>query len=203
MARLSRTALIAALVLLVLPVWAGAVVEEKSGKEYPDEITIGEGPAALKMKATGVGLREKTFMKVDVYTIVSYMSGELDFEGDKGLGLVNADAPKRLRMDLRRGFSREKLINSFKDVIEKNFDDMAPFAAEMETFFGYFTRDAEENDVLIFTYLPGVGLTTNLNGEDKGVIANFEFTRALWTVWFGRKPASGGLKKSLLSELEE
>ncbi len=202
MARSLRTISLIAFVLLVtLPRTAGAIVEKKTKTEYPDQITIQAGGQDLELTVTGVGLREKTFMKVDVYTIVSYVAAGEKLDGDKGLSLVALDAPKQLRMDLRRGFSREKLVNSFKEVIEKNYDDLAPFAADMETFFGYFTKDAEENDILIFTYLPGVGLTTNLNGEDKGVIANFEFTQALWTVWFGEKPANGGLKKALLSAL--
>ena len=34
-----------------------------------------------------------------------------------------------------------------------------------------------------------------------GVIENFDFVQAMWTVWFGGKPANGGLKKALLAEL--
>ncbi len=201
MARSLRTISLIALVLLMIPVLASAVVEPKTKTEYPDQITIDVGGEAFNLTTTGVGLREKTFMKVDVYTIVSYVAEGTLLDGDKGVSLLQADAPKQLRMDLRRGFSREKLVNSFKEVIEKNYDDMSGFESEMETFFGYFTKDAEENDVLIFTYVPGLGLTTNLNDEDKGVIANFAFTQALWTVWFGDKPANGGLKKAMLSAL--
>jgi len=201
MARSIRTISLIALVLLIIPLTAGAIVESDTKTEYPDQVTLDVGGQTQTLDATGVGLREKTFLKVDVYTIVSYVAEGTVLDGDQGLSLVTADTPKQLRMDLRRGFSREKLVNSFKEVIEKNYEDTTPFEADMETFFGYFTNDAQENDILIFTYLPGVGLTTSLNGEDKGVIANFEFTQALWTVWFGEKPASGGLKKDLLSAL--
>lgn len=202
MSRSLRTISLITLVLLMVPLTVSAIVESDTKTEYPDQVTLQVSGQDEVLTVTGVGLREKTFLKVDVYTIVSYVAEGTTLTGDdQGVALVNADVPKELRMDLRRGFSREKLINSFKEVIEKNFDDITPIQADMETFFGYFTRDAQENDILIFTYVPGVGLTTNLNGEDKGVIANFEFTQALWTVWFGEKPASGGLKKSLLSAL--
>lgn len=201
MARILRTISLVALVGLLMPLSAGAIVEPDTKVEYPDKTTIEVGGEVHDLVVTGVGLREKTFMKVDVYTIVSYVAAGVALEDDKGVNLMLVDAPKQLRMDLRRGFSREKLINSFKDVIEKNYDDTSAFDKDMADFFAYFADDAQENDVLIFTYVPGLGLTTNLNGEDKGVISNFAFTQALWTVWFGKKPASGGLKKELLSAL--
>ncbi len=200
MTKTMRIALLIALASLALPLAAGAIVEPKTGTEYSDTIDLGIAGESITLKATGVGLREKTFMKVDVYTIVSYVNDS--FVGTDGRDVVAYDAPKRLQMDLRRGFSREKLVNSFSETIEKNYDDLTAFEADMATFLAYFDRDAQENDVLIFDYAPGVGLTTTLNGEIKGVIANVAFTEALWTIWFGEKPASGGLKKGLLSALE-
>jgi hypothetical protein len=201
MARFLRTISLIALVVAIFPLTAGAIIEPDTETEYPDQTTIEAGSTTHNLTVTGVGLREKTFLKVDVYTIVSYVAAGTALTDDKGISLLQADVAKQLRMDMRRGFSCEKLTNSFKDVIEDNFDDTSAFAADMETFFGYFTDDAQENDILIFTYLPGVGLTTNLNGTEKGVIANQAFSQALWTVWFGEEPASGGLKEDLLGAL--
>ncbi len=155
----------------------------------------------VELAATGVGLREKTFLKVDVYTIVSYVLAGADLGEDKGAGLVALREPKRLQMNLRRSFSREKLINAFVEVIEKNYEDTSPFAADLATFEGYFDRDAQDGDVIIFDYCPATGLTTTLNGDVSGVITNPAFVEALWTVWFGQKPASDGLKKDLLSAI--
>jgi len=199
MARFLRTIGLIAFVLLILPLSAGAIVEPKTKTEYPDEVAIDVGGQSHELIATGVGVREKTFMKVDVYTIVSYVAKGTDLSGDLGEALLTVDAPKQLRMDLRRGFSREKLCNSFQEVIENNYDDRSAFETDLENFVAYFTNDAQKKDILIFTYAPGLGLTTTLNGEEKGVIANFAFTQALWTVWLGEKPANNGLKKDLLS----
>jgi len=191
------------LTLALLAPTASAIVESDTGKEYPDAIDQTCGEATAKLVATGVGVREKTFLKVDVYTIVSYVQDGMDLGDDAAATLVKLQAPKRLQMDLRRGFSREKLINAFTEVIGKNYDDQSAFAADMETFKGYFTRDAQDGDVIIFDYCPEAGLTTVLNGEAKGAIANDAFVAALWTVWFGEKPASKGLRKDLLMVLGE
>ncbi len=191
-----------AALLLLIPAIASAIVEKKSGTEYPDTIEVGEVTGSVKLVATGVGLREKTFLKVDVYTIVSYMPEGTELGEDAGLGLVMLDGPKRLQMDLRRGFSREKLINAFIEGIDANYDDTSAFDADLETFQNYFTRDAQDQDRIIFDYCPERGLTTELNGETVGTIENKSFAQALWTVWFGKKPANKDLKKALLSEIE-
>lgn len=197
-----RFFLMTTLILLALPCLAGAVVEPKTETEYPDTVALEAGGQTYDLVATGVGLREKTIMKVDVYTIVSYVAAGTELTGDKGIALLEFDGAKQLQMDLRRGFSRKKLVDAFKDVIVENYDDTSAFQADMDGFFAYFEQDAQENDRLVFTYVPGEGLTTTLNGDVKGTITNFEFVKALWTVWFGEKPADGGLKKSLLTQLD-
>ena len=201
MYKYARLASLLALVILMMPWSAGAIIEPDTEMEYDDTVTIETDGASHKLTVTGVGLREKTFMKVNVYCIVSYVATGTELKGDLGVSLLELDAPKMIRMDLLRGFSREKLVNAFKDVIEENYEDQSAFAADMETFFAYFKKDAEEEDILIFTYVPGTGLKTVLNGEDQGLITNFEFVKALWTVWFGEEPASDGLKEDLLAKV--
>ena len=192
---------VVAAILLTVPLVAGAITEPKTKVEYPDQLTVTIDGAEVSLVATGVGLREKTFAKIDVYVIVSYVAAGVSLGDDPGATLRALDMPKRIQMDLRRGFSRDKLIGAFKDVIEKNYDDMSAFEADMATFFEYFDRDAEDRDKIIFDYTPGGGLTTSLNDEVKGNIDNLAFVEALWTVWFGEKPANGGLKKDLLKAL--
>jgi len=201
---MTRRMMVAALALLLTPALVQGITEKKTGTTYPDAITVAVQGVDVPMHVTGVGLREKTFLKVDVYTIVSYVADGADLgSDDQGLALASLQQPRRLQMDLRRGFSREKLINAFVEVIEKNYEDMSAFAEDMETFNAYWTRDAQDGDKIIFDYAPGTGLRTNLNGEDLGTIDNGAFAEALWAVWFGKKPANGGLKKDLLSALDK
>ncbi len=197
-----RTSLMVILMLAAMPTIVLGITEKKTGTEYPDQVTVTVGDQEVTLDATGVGLREKTFLKVDVYTIVSYVASGADLEGDDlGLALCKLQQPKRLQMDLRRSFSREKLIHAFVEVIEKNYEDLSGIADDLQIFKGYFTRDARDGDVIIFDYEPGMGLTTTLNGEVKGVIRNPDFAEALWSVWFGKKPANNGLKRDLLAAL--
>ena len=189
------------MVMLVVPLAVNAMVEPDTKREYPNEVLVGEGDAAYTLVGSGVALREKTFLKVDVYVIASYVCSKATFGKDKAAEVKDLDGNKRLVMDLTRGFSAEKLKNAFAEVIEKNYDDMSAFQSDMDLFLAYFTKDAEDGDNIVFDYQPQVGLTTILNGENKGVIQNFEFVKALWTVWFGDKPANGGMKKALVANI--
>jgi hypothetical protein len=183
--------------LLALPLASLAITEPKTETEYPDTVTMTVGDQDVTLEATGVALREKTFMKVDVYTVVSYVAAGTDLGDQPHVTLRTIDAPRRIQMDLRRSFGRDKLVSSFSEVIAKNYDDLTPIADDMATFLGYFDRDAQDGDRIVFSYAPGVGLTTELNGEVKGVIAGQAMAEALWTVWFGDKPADKGMRKAL------
>ena len=200
----SRILLLALALLIALPTAASAIVEKKSETEFPDEVSEtldGESyTESYTMVATGVALREKTMLKVDVYAIVSYLDATVTLEGDKAAALITIESPKRLQMEILRGFSKDKLVKSFTDIIDKNYDDDSAFAEDLAIFLAYFEKDAEEGDELIFDYHPAVGLKTSVNGELKGTIENSAFTEALWTVWFGEKPANKGMKESLLEQ---
>jgi len=189
-------------VMFSLPSLVLGVTEEKTGTTYPDEITVEFSGQPVEMIATGTALREKTFLKVDVYTIVSYVAKDTDLGDDPAIGLMLADAPKRLQLDLRRGFSKDKLMGAFEEGVKKNYGDrMSEIEEAVTEFNAYWTRDAQDKDQIIFDYDPASGLHTTLNGEELGVIQNKIFAQALWSVWFGKKPASGDMKKKLVAAL--
>lgn len=183
------------LLLIAIPLTGLAITEPDTETEFDDAITVN----GVDMVVTGVALREKTFLKVDVYTIVSYMKSGATLGEDKATGLLNLEEPKMLQMDLTRGFSNAKLKKAFSEVIEKNYEDRSAFQSDMDNFLAYFTADAEEGDRIIFGYCPAEGLKTSLNGTELGVIKNVEFMKALWTVWFGAEPANKDMRDNLVA----
>lgn len=182
----------------------GEIIESRTGTAYPDRLVIGDGEHTATLQATGTGVRRRTLMKVEVYTIASYVSAGLDLTdladqpGGPAEALRTLDLPKRIQMDLRRGFGRERLVGSFADVIARNYRDTSAFRDDLAVFLGYFDRDAEKGDRIVFDYLPGTGLITTVNDEVKGTIAGSALKEALWTVWFGETPADRGLQRELL-----
>lgn len=192
--------LVLTLLLLPAPV-AMALTEPKTGVEYPDSVVVVTPTGEHTLAATGAGLREKTFLKADVYTIVSYIDASAAIDTTPALAILELDAPKRLQMDIRRHVPQKKLESALTRAIAANVDDVGAVADDLAAFFAYFPGDAREGDRVVFDYLPEVGLTTCLNGEVKGVIANKAFAKALWSVWFGRSPEDDHLVRALVSRL--
>jgi hypothetical protein len=198
---LFRFTVLVALAILFAVASADAIVEPKSGAEYPDRIVVTTPAGRATLVATGVGLREKTFLKADVYTIVSYVDDGAALGQARAAEILSLDAPKRLQMDMRRKVGRDLLVDTLTATIYANVGDRESIAADLATFFAYFQGDAQDGDRIVFDYVPGIGLTTSLNGEVRGVIANFAFVTALWSVWFGKHPEDAQLMRDLVSRV--
>ena len=198
---MSKFLRVCCLLVLLVPLAANAMVEPDTKKEYPDEVTVGAGDAAYTLVGTGVGLREKTFLKVDVYVIASYVCSKAQLGENKAQELMDLDGNKRIVMDLTRSFSADKLKKALTEIIDKNFKDQSAFADDLATLVGYFTEEAREGDHLVFDYQPAMGLTVSLNDETKGVLKNYELARAIWSVWFGDSCADKGVRKDLLKKI--
>ena len=80
-ARIASLFALFSLFILLLPMTAGAIVEPGTEKEYEDTVTVEAAGASHTLNVTGIGLREKTFMKVNVYVIVSYLIEGTKLEG--------------------------------------------------------------------------------------------------------------------------
>jgi hypothetical protein len=180
---------------------APALIEPKSGVEYADTLVVEtpRGPATLVV--TGAGLREKSFLKADVYTIASYVEAGADLAPQPAVAICALDAPKRLQMDMRRNVGRDRMQSSLTTAIVANVEDRTQIDDDLATFFSFFPDDARKSDTVVFDYVPGIGLTTSLNGEVKGVIEDFAFVTALWSVWFGREPEDDHLVRALVSQV--
>ncbi|WP_419630070.1 chalcone isomerase family protein, partial [Thiolapillus sp.] len=54
-----------------------------------------------------------------------------------------------------------------------------------------------KGDEAVLTYLPGKGVSVTIRGEQKGVVPGADFARALLSVWLGKEPVTGKLKKGI------
>jgi len=51
-----------------------------------------------------------------------------------------------------------------------------------------------------FTYLPGAGVSVEVQGATKGTIPGADFAEALFGIWLGASPPNPGLKEGLLGK---
>jgi hypothetical protein len=185
-----------ALTFLVLTLSAGsAVAGKRAGVTMPDAITV----ANKRLTLNGMGLREATFLKVDVYVAGLYVENV----SSNPQTLVAADMVKQLVLRFVRDVGHDDIAKALRDGFKRNATlpvaRLAPYMRELETWMPSFS----DGDTMTLTYLPGIGVTVDVNGRRRGTISDVDFARTLLNIWLGPKPASNDLKKELLGHHDQ
>jgi hypothetical protein len=179
------------ILLLALTLAFGAAhAGSKAGVTMPDNITV----AGKSLTLNGMGLREATFLKIDVYVAGLYV----EHASSDASRLVKADEVKRLVLRFVRNVDRDDIVeawsNGFKGNATVPVKQLQPLIDQMNGWMPRFHK----GDTLAFTYVPGEGVTIEINGVKKGVIKHDDFARSLFSIWLGPKPPTGDLKRGLL-----
>jgi hypothetical protein len=160
------------------------------GVSMPDKVTVDGKTLVLN----GQGIREATMMKIDVYVAGLYVSKK----SKNGAAIAKKDAHKRLVLKFVRDVDRDKIAEAyqegFKAAAGKNYGSLK---AKMKKLNSWMT-DASDGDEHTYTYIPGEGLTVEINGKKKGTISGNDFKDAFFRIWLGKNPPNSGLKRGLL-----
>lgn len=164
---------------------------------FPTTITIESNTGHWKLKALGSGLRTK--FRIKVYEGVLYADASAVLEGKpKELAHQTARAA-HIEMHFRRDVGDDKIADAFRDGFNRTIpEEMADgLRADREQFLAGFDESFKKGDVVTLTWLPGVGLITRINDTQKPAIDNAHLATALFLIWIGDDPVSGGMKKDL------
>lgn len=168
-------------VLFLLIASPGSALEIE-GRDYGATIEI----AGKTLHLVGGGVREATFLKIDVYRGVFYAEhAGCDFQR-----MVGADEIKLLRMDFVRDVGAEKQ----SEAMQKNFKTQTPknasadLRARVATFLDVFDKDVNEGDDIEVRYVPGQGTSVRVNGKVRGAtVPGHDFMKVMWSIWFGKE----------------
>jgi hypothetical protein len=157
---------------------------------FPDQMQSDGGT----LKLNGLGLRQATFLKVDVYVAALYVAAT---SSDPN-AILKSDAPKELILHFVRDVGRADLSKGWDEGFENNAKSELPALKErIETFKGLMA-DMSKGQRLRFVYKPGAGTSVDVNGTVKGTIAGDDFAQALFSIWLGPRPPNAELKAGLL-----
>ena len=194
---LGRLATVAALTLtlaaaVVMTPAASQAAGAKKIAGYTFPATITEGGQTLQL--VGVGLRSKWFVKV--YVIGVYQKTNKRSASH----LINSNEPKVLWLHMLRGISGDKMRDGIDDGINDNVSgavrkQIAGQVAKLKRAMP--AKLANKTDIR-FAYAPGKGTVLSFNKHKKASFQGQTFMRALWSIWFGRKPADKDLKRGVL-----
>ena len=183
-----------ALFVVVAALFAAAPAEagRKAGVSLPDQMQIGDRMVYLN----GLGLREATFLKIDVYVAGLY----LERVSSDPAQIIGSNQVKRLVLHFVRHVGHGDIVDAWNKGFKGNavvpLSKIQPQIASLNAWMPSFSK----GDTLTFTFLPGRGVIVEVNGARKGFLPGDDFSRSLLAIWLGPKPPSGDLKRGLLGK---
>ncbi len=161
---------------------------ELAGVTMPDTVQVGGKTLVLN----GLGLRTKFMVKV--YVVGLY----LEQKSSDPDAILKTDARRSIVMHFVHGASQSQMANAFDDSFRDNSPEAAKtLKADIDKLLAAL-EPVKDGDQMIFTYVPGTGITFALNGKEKLTIAGPAFAPVLFSVWLGPKPPNADLKKGIL-----
>jgi hypothetical protein len=186
-----RKRLAVALSALLIFGFVGAA--ELEGVSMPDKVTVDDFDLILN----GLGLREATMLKVDVYVGGLYLKEP----ATDGAAILESQQVKRIHMHfVYKKVDSKKIAKGWDEGIEANVEGgLKLYADQLQQLNGWM-ETMVKGDTMTFTAIPGKGLTVEVKGKKKGVIADEGFARDFWSIWLGPNPPNAGLKQGMLGE---
>lgn len=175
--------------LLPLCLSAPATAAELAGVKLPDRVEVGGASLVLN----GLGLREATFLKVDVYVAGLYLPKKTT----DAAAILRSPGPKQVVQHFVRDVDRKDMVELTRKGFERNSPDLMPkVRGRMDRLLGMLP-DVKEGDRITLTHHAG-RVAVTVNGKQKGEIEGDDFAQALFSAWLGPHPPNPGLKSGML-----
>jgi hypothetical protein len=152
-------------------------------------------PAREKtLTLNGAGIRKKLFVKVYVGSLYTERKATTPAQ------LLADPGEKLIRMNfVHKKVEKEKIIEAFAEGLANNSPDVAR-SAEAKAFLSWFTADFVAGDTVDISLSPDGTVAASHNGKALGTVRSPALVPGVLLIWFGEKPADGGLKKGMLGQ---
>lgn len=162
---------------------------EVNGVKFADQVKMGGKTLSLN----GVGLRQATFLNVNVYAGGLY----LETPSHSAEAIASSDELKTVELYFLRDVEGEKIKGAWAEGFEKNCktacEAMKPGIAKLQSL----TTDMKKGDVMIFNFYPD-HVETKIRGAVVGTIDGKDFSKNMIRCWIGPNPPNAGLKAGML-----
>jgi len=192
---LSARAWLAALVGIAACVCV-ARAQDGSGP-FPGVIQSKIGSQSVTLDLTGAAVRKKGIFSV--YWVGSYL--EQGAKVGSAEDLAAADKAKQLHLIMLRRVSGPEMAAAFVSLLRQNHP--APKFAEESAKLAQLLQNstAQRGDQIWLTHIPKVGLFCRRAGQEGFLIANVEFSKAVWENYLGRYNVGESVKRGLVERL--
>lgn len=135
-----------------------------------------------RMLLTGSAVRTKVIFKI--YTVDSYVEEGLKVHTAQDM--IDVDGPKQLHLVMLRSVGGAEMAEAFVQSVRAQFPAPA-FNEEIETVAKQMRALAvKKGDEIWFTHIPKVGFQCQLSTGTSYLVRNAEFSKAIWSNYFGK-----------------
>jgi hypothetical protein len=164
--------------------------KECKGVTFPDQAQV-EGSS---LTLNGLGLRQATFLKVNVYVAALYVAKT----SSDPAAILGSGTPSELILQFVRDVGADDLRKGWSEGFEKNSKGQLPALKDRIAMLNGWMADVKTGERLTFTNKPGAGVTVNVNGTVKGTIKGDDFAKAFLSIWLGADPPNPEIKAGML-----
>lgn len=153
---------------------------EVLGVTFPGEKIVN----GKTLQLNGVAYLKKMFIKV--YTVGLY----IEQPSHNGQEIIESEQIKQIHTHYLTTLAKaQKLREGFVELIEGNNPTalVQDHKADIEKYTSWFDKDMAPGKTSVTTYVPGIGLTLEWQGEVKGTIPGNEFARMYFRYQVGEK----------------
>ena len=160
------------------------------GVNFPEQMQL-DGST---LRLNGLGLRQATFLKVNVYVAALYVANV----SSDPQALLGSNTPKELILHFLHNASDDDLKKAWEEGFEHNAKAQLPALHERIETLKSWMADMKSGQRLTFIHKPGAGVQVDVNGTVKGTITGDDFATAFLSIWLGPHPPNENLKSGLL-----
>jgi hypothetical protein len=160
------------------------------GVNFPEQAQVN----GSTLRLNGLGLRQATFLKVNVYVAALYVANV----SSDAQTLLGSNTPKELILHFLHSVSDDELKKAWEEGFEHNAKAQLPALQERIAMLKSWMVDMKSGQRLTFTHKPGAGIQVDVNGTMKGMIKGDDFAIAFLSIWLGPHPPNADLKSGLL-----
>lgn len=160
-----------------------------AGVTMPDTMKV----KGKKLLLNGLGLREATIFRIDVYVVGLYVVKK----SKSAKAILGSKTMKHIRMKFVRGVGKGRMQGAFKKSLKVAAGKNFPKLKKRIKDFNSKMEGVKKGDVIALT-LTQKGVTVFAKGAKKGFIKGADFADAVLKVYLGKKPIMKQIKRGLL-----
>lgn len=169
-----------------------ATAAELAGISFPAQQTFQEKSFTLN----GLGLREATIFKVDVYVAALYLEGAE--KSNSATEILGSTREKVLQLSFLRDVEVEKIREAWKVGFERNGSKLSEIQPQIASFQKAMRSMQEGENMQMHFSENGVAL--RIQNQDTILFPGANFSRAVLAIWLGPNPPNEDLKLGILGK---